>query len=266
MSKFKVLCTGSIAALLLSGCSEYSIRELDSAPRMGYEFSRNLADEYSKYAKDENSEYDHINAAHFAVKGTMAAAGEEVLPEDPRRWDVPADGMQGLLDARERLIFALTKSGRRVAPKLSAEAQVAYDCYIEELEEGSQAGDIATCETLFKDRLVALEKAVEAVAPTFMVYFEFNSPALTADAKKVLAEVAKTAKNMNFHTIDITGNTDGIGGRKHNLLLSQARAMNVRDELVKNGIDNRKIIAVGGGEENGPEVQPRNRRVDVNIH
>ncbi len=266
--KSRLLLAGAaVSALLLTGCAEYHIRELESAKREGHPFTVALAKEYEALAKKESRVYtDEIDASHFAVKGLQAATGIQVLPEDPRKWDVPRERMDELLDWRERLIFAVHKSGARIAPDLAAQAQVSYDCMLEELEEGQQPDNIAKCEKAFKDMLVEVEKAVHHFTPTFQVYFDLNSAKLSKDAMKMIEEVSDIAKHMNHHTIAITGNADGVGGRKHNLILTQQRAQAVKDALIAHGIDAKKIVAVGGGEVDGPEVAPKNRNVTITLH
>jgi OOP family OmpA-OmpF porin len=261
----------ALAALLVTGCSEFDIRELNSTPREGYPFSRALANEYEILAKKLHNKYtDEIDASHFAVKGIQAASGETPLPEDPRSWSIPDSHRSGLQEARNRLIFALEKSGvkggHHIAPQVAAEAQVAFDCLVEEKSESWERPELSTCEKLFKDRLIQLEKMVAEQAPTFKVQFGFNSHVLSADATRMLDEVAKVAKNLDLHVVNVIGNTDHVGGRKHNLTLSQRRAEGVRNYLVKKGIDSRRIIAFGAGEKEGAEVAPQNRNVVVQIH
>lgn len=270
--KGNILLSGvALAALFVTSCSEFDIRELNDTPREGYSFSRALANEYEILAKKLHNKYtDEFDASHFAVKGIQAATGETPLPEDPRRWDIPDSQRPGLQEARSRLIFALEKSGvkggRHIAPQVAAEAQVAFDCLVEEKSESWSRPELSTCEKLFKDRLIQLEKMVADQAPTFVIEFGFNSHVLSADATKMLDEVAKVAENLDLHVVNVIGNTDHVGGRKHNLILSQRRAEAVSHYLVKKGVDSRRITAFGAGEKEGPEVAPKNRNVVIQIH
>lgn len=266
MKRKSYLMGAAVLGLLVSGCAEYNIRELEKAPLEGGAFADELAMQYKNLAIEQSRVLnDDLEASHFAVKGLQSATGDYPIPEDPRKYTVGEDRLADLMAWRERLMFALEKSGRIIDPKLAARAQVNFDCMVDEISDANQ-DLIAHCTNDFTSSLVQLEKMVEQKAPTFMVHFEYNSAALTADAKKLLAEVAKTAQNLGYHTISITGHTDAIGGRKNNLVLSQKRSAAVRDALVSMGVDDRKIIAVGGGELDGPEVAPKNRRVDIHIH
>ncbi|MBL9029169.1 MAG: OmpA family protein [Caedimonas sp.] len=256
------------AALLTANCASYEIDQLEKAPREGYEFSRELANQYQSLAQREDAKFDESDASYFAVKGLQAAAGQEVLPEDPRKWDVPDHALEDLMDMRHHLIFSLAKSGERVAPKQAAAAQVGFDCMVSQLRECQSCGenDLAMCRDMFEKNLTAVEKAVEKVAPTFTLHFAEDKWDLTPDAMHTLREVAKVAANMNKTTLNVTGHTDAKGGRKHNLILSQKRAMTVAHELVRLGVDSRRITPVGAGEIEGPEVMPKHRKVTIHIH
>ena len=70
----------------------------------------------------------------------------------------------------------------------------------------------------------------------------------------------------------IEGHTDTRGSRWYNKRLSQARANAVREYLIQHGIDPKRLVAVGYGEER-PVVFPerteedyqKNRRVEFYI-
>lgn len=253
-------------AVLTSGCAEYYIDKLEHTNGDGFRFARELKTEYEAYAKVESREnYDALDASAFAIKGIQAAQGLEVLPEDPRMWDIPAEKMPMLMDARERLLFALHKSGRVIAPALAAKTQVAYDCWVNETEEGNQPAEINRCQMAFHHNVAELEKAVDMQSPMFSVMFDYNSGALRKDAMPTLERVAKIAKNMSDHVITLTGRTDAGGGRKFNLKLSQKRATMVRDALMKMGIPQHRIQFVGIGEHGSKQIEPKNRRVDIEI-
>jgi outer membrane protein OmpA-like peptidoglycan-associated protein len=254
-------------AFFAAGCAEHYIDKLEHAKLEGLPFADHLAKEYELFAKRESRVYnDNTDAAHFAVKGLQAATGLNVLPEDPRKWDLTEADFKFFHDARKRLTFALDKSGRRIAPALAARTQVFFDCAVEESEEGFQKDNIAKCKAGFINSLRDLEKAVHEQSPTFSVHFALNSSKLDKKAHETLAKVAKVAKNINLHAVIVTGHTDGVGGRKHNLVLSHNRAIAVRDALAKMGLNVKRLESVGGGELDGAEVDPSNRRVDVHIH
>lgn len=270
MSVTKIL-SGLSLAVLVSGCADYEIDKLETMHHEGKEFSRHLSKEYLAFAKKESKDYnDFIDARHFAVKGQQAATGLTVLPEDPNEWKVPASELKELLDARERLTFALDKSGRAdfVAP-LASKAQVMYDCWVQEVEEANlftgRPDQLMRCKTGFWSTIKALESEIVKRSPVFSLTFEKNSSNLTEKSMAIIQNIANVAKQLDEHTVAITGYTDAQGGRKSNLSLSQARAMAVHDALVAAGIDKRRMVAVGTGEIQGAQEDPNHRRVDVLI-
>ena len=255
-------------ALLTANCASYEIDQLEKAPREGYTFSRELANQYQSFAQREDAKFDESDASYFAVKGLQAAAGEEVLPEDPRKWEVPDHALENLMEMRHHLISSLARSGKRVAPKEAAAAQVGFDCMISQLSECQSCGEngLSMCRDMFENNLTAIEKAVQKVAPTFNIHFAEDRWDFTPEARHLLHEVAKVAANMDKAILDVTGHTDAKGGRKHNLILSQKRAAVVANELVRLGVDAHRIISVGAGEIEGSQIMPKNRKVTIHIH
>lgn len=261
VSKASVLA----ATLLLANCANQAISELESARLEGTPFDQHLAKEYEAFAKKDSNEYNHqLDARHFAIKGLQAAEGLDVLPEDPRHWDLPDSALSAVTEGRERLTFALNKSGRIIAPELAAKTQVSYDCWIQETENNDKS-ESWMCYKGFMDSLKRLEVTVHKHAPTFTVFFEKDSALLTEKSKAVLTEAALVAKNLPSHRVTISGHTDESGGRKHNLVLSQNRAMAVREALKGMGVASNPISAIGEGETWGKMLEPKNRRVDIQI-
>jgi outer membrane protein OmpA-like peptidoglycan-associated protein len=111
-----------------------------------------------------------------------------------------------------------------------------------------------------KGMIVILEK----------VFFATNKSLILAKSFNLLDQVASTIKANNFK-IRVEGYTDAQGKMDHNIKLSQDRAEAVRQYLIKKGIPEGNLIAVGYGPANpvadnktskGREV---NRRVEFHI-
>ena len=254
-----------VSSLLLANCANQAINDLEKAKLEGRPFAQHLAKEYEAFAKKDSDEYNHtLDARHFAVKGSQAASGLNVLPEDPRNWDLPDNLIAGITEGRERLIFALDKGGRSIVPEWAAKTQVKYDCWVQETENNEKP-EAWMCYKGFMESLKSLEAAVNKQAPTFMVFFEKDSAMLTEKAKTILIEVVKIAKSLPNAKIDISGHTDEAGGRKENLTLSHNRAMVVREELKNHGVNVDCLSAIGAGELWGKALEPKNRRVDIQI-
>lgn len=262
-------------ALFAASCAEHKIKELEAEPRDEREFNNALANEYQDLAKKESRVYsDEIDARHFAVKGIQAAQGMLVLPEDPNNWDVHKRHHPYLFGLRHRLNFALDRGGRYIEPEKGAKAQVAFDCLVEEMEEGPRAykhqkAEIMTCRKLAMDRIADLESAVFQFGPVRQVHFDYNSHKIEHDGQMTVKQVAERVKLHNdIASIHIIGHTDPTGKRRNNLILSQNRATAVKNALVQAGVSPSLIkMAVGRGElaTSRNQAVPDNRVVDVHL-
>ena len=83
---------------------------------------------------------------------------------------------------------------------------------------------------------------------------EFNKADMTADNKKDLdafigdlATANKQRSAVRFGAIIVTGHTDRIGSIKHNMKLSEKRAITVKDYIVSKGYDQKLIFWEGKG-------------------
>ncbi len=86
-----------------------------------------------------------------------------------------------------------------------------------------------------------------------------------------LQKVLKLLLDFPTMVIEIGGHTDNIGGQNANLELSQKRAESVMEYLISQGIDHKRIVAVGYGGSKpvaanyDPEKRKLNRRVEIKI-
>jgi outer membrane protein OmpA-like peptidoglycan-associated protein len=112
-----------------------------------------------------------------------------------------------------------------------------------------------------------------AVAPQqqmFIVFFEFDKSALTADGKKVV-DAAASAFKSGKRGVAIAGYTDLSGTAQYNMALSKRRADVVKQALLKDGVPASAINESWHGKEN-PRVptadgvrEPQNRRVEISM-
>lgn len=99
--------------------------------------------------------------------------------------------------------------------------------------------------------------------------FGFNSAELTVEAKLVITEIAKFFQTVSNDSILVEGHTDSVGTVMYNQKLSEQRARNVVDELVKNGVSRSRLKAKGFGESDPvatnrtEEGRLQNRRVEL---
>lgn len=161
--KIRKLAMVLFAGFMLSGFDTadlYEPRELEALKKItptGSAFSQQLVREYNVFANFlYDNGFDFSDSVHFARKGLSVASGEEVFPEPVVDWDVRKEHIAELTNGRARLMRAISSGARLMAPQKSAVAQVRYDCWIEESEEGNHEND---CKRQFEDLLPQLEQA-----------------------------------------------------------------------------------------------------------
>lgn len=276
-----VLAAAGLA--LLSGCAGFGLQEAKTVPPQGDTFDRALRAGYLDQSQLEFDEGDYIDSDYFAERSMAAARGEAVQPQEIAARDLPADRVGVLTASRQRLVAALGAGAAQTKPVDAAEAQVGFDCWMQEQEENFQPDDIAACRDRFIAAMENLEVQPPAAAPAppppapepepmampgpFVVYFDFDRAALTPQARAELADVIQAARTTGSGTIDITGYTDLSGAESYNQVLSERRANSVIEFLVDNGVDAARIVGRGLGESN-PVVmteapEQRNRRVEI---
>ncbi|MGC8476111.1 MAG: OmpA family protein [Acetobacteraceae bacterium] len=113
--------------------------------------------------------------------------------------------------------------------------------------------------------------AAPAPAPvrSYLVFFDWDSAALTARARAIVAEAAAASQHVQLTQIRVNGYTDASGGRTYNQALSRRRAETVAAQLVRDGVARSSIVIRAYGETH-PLVptapgarEPQNRRVEI---
>ncbi|QXE90930.1 OmpA family protein [Geomonas subterranea] len=106
---------------------------------------------------------------------------------------------------------------------------------------------------------------------TLTIEFLFSSPAIRPIYQAQLAAFAALMKANTESTALIEGHTDNVGDSKSNLDLSQQRAQNVKNELLKHGVDPAKVTIKGYGfskpraSNKTNEGRQKNRRAVVTL-
>jgi outer membrane protein OmpA-like peptidoglycan-associated protein/uncharacterized protein YegP (UPF0339 family) len=121
----------------------------------------------------------------------------------------------------------------------------------------------------------APETAPVAAAPSCdlnWILFDFDKAAIRADANKELEDMAKILKEHKDYVGVLRAHTDAIGTSAYNDALSNRRATNAKDVLVKLGIEADRIKTSASGKNeaiakntNGDEGRKYNRRVELFI-
>lgn len=265
----KVVALVAIAAGM-TGCAEWYKRSLDMTDQKGSNFTRALSEEYRMLGDTEQHiMFDDLDAALWYSKGIKARTGCPVLPEYVNNWNVRNDRIPELAAARERLIVAMERGARDVAPEMTAHTQVHYDCWIEQSEEGWQYDDIRACRAEYYKSMAEVEYLLGhhvVQGPTaHAVLFKLDDHNLNAEAHRVIDDMM-LALNTYAQGRDITlvGHTDKIGSASHNKKLAAHRVDSVRNELVSRGFPANKIHTKVMGENNhSKHIDPDYRRVSM---
>jgi outer membrane protein OmpA-like peptidoglycan-associated protein len=105
---------------------------------------------------------------------------------------------------------------------------------------------------------------------TFSVYFDLDVPTLNHQAQLKIDSLFYKEKIVKGVPVSIIGYADFLSTDEYNLELSRQRATNVRDYLVRSGLDDKAIkLLVGRGEVKRKDTVhrgkgiPADRRVDI---
>ena len=103
------------------------------------------------------------------------------------------------------------------------------------------------------------------------ITFAFNSSNLDPQFYPVLDGVAQTLTEYNQTVVEVAGHTDNIGSEEVNQRLSEQRAGAVAQYLQAQGVQQERLITVGGGKRypiasNDTEAgRAANRRVEITL-
>lgn len=109
---------------------------------------------------------------------------------------------------------------------------------------------------------------------TLKVYFDFDKYTLKPESYVAIKSIARLMKKFPSMEIEISGHTDSINRSKnpnYNKELSQKRADEVKKALIKEGIEEHRIVAIGYGEarpiadNSTEEGRAKNRRTEFRI-
>lgn len=263
----------------------------------GRGFGWYLAAGYRYLAKDEDNQHDFEDAAKFLSRASSVENGVIVEPERLTMRTLPAYAVDDLLYARQRLMQALGRGAASRLPKLAAEAQVAFDCWMEQQEENIQPHDVAKCRGDFEAAIVRLEGALfEKVRPqeparcppppcqpapcpapvcsesVQLVYFDHDKHEMTTAGRNVIQLAAEEYKRHPGTSVVVSGHADRSGGDSYNDALSKRRLDTVIQALEQAGVAANSIARAEYYGEHRPRVntadgvrKAENRRVEIRM-
>jgi len=284
-----------------------NLRMLKGQPPHAVPFNAALQREYGALGEESLAESDHQHADMFIRKGFAAGNGLEVLPEDPRTWWLPHRAIAPLYEWHGKLLEVLP-ANRAARPAAAARAQAMFDCWVEEEHEDVwmrdfsakfrmaenlyQPEDIAKCRNAFFCAMYEMGVPVPIQCVTAQdINFRFDQPrrlpgsradlwpggvepqtGSSAPSGAAMLDALINAMDSNLNSaVQLKGHTDTMGGVGYNQALSERRAVLIRAELVKAGVNPARITYRGVGktelavptEDQRREV--RNRRVSYTL-
>ena len=124
------------------------------------------------------------------------------------------------------------------------------------------------------DHAIELERVRDDLLKLTManeISFDFGSAAIKPAFKPTMYKLAEVLRKYDRNEITIIGHTDSAGSDSYNQVLSERRAVAVRDELTSLGVPPSRLHAIGRGEfepraDNGNEAgRQLNRRVEIMV-
>ena len=241
----------------------------EDAPFMDYD-GKTLY--FSSDGRDGMGGYDIFRAVYDSAK---------------KAWSEPVNIGYPINTPDDDVFFVSTKDGKRGYYASVREGGMGYtdiymvtilkDEHIQDQLTSKDVGQIMTEPEKEEPKIHSLEmslKKVKVGVPIVLrnVYFKFNQSEFTTESYPALNMLKKWLVNNASTRVEISGHTDTFGFSDYNKTLSQLRANAVVSYLVHEGIDRRRLVALGYGEEkplasNDDEREGRelNRRVEFKI-
>ncbi len=103
------------------------------------------------------------------------------------------------------------------------------------------------------------------------VLFQLNAATIQPDFTAMLDQVVNRMQENSRLKVEVVGHADDTGGKDYNLRLSINRAIAVKQYLMEQGVNERRIITYGKGatqpvsSNETEEARKRNRRVEINF-
>jgi OOP family OmpA-OmpF porin len=264
-----------------------SSEDLDTS---GIAFSNALYDGYRDLSKARRAAPDPKDGELFNHKARTAARRSSVLPDWPSDRELSEEDQSVFHSALHFMNTGFERGGREVAPQDAATAQVSYDCWIEAAEYGRE-DDIKRCRQAFWDAMNAVSAAADyeltevdfeprmapqaaAVVPAlegYLVYFEWDSTAVTPAGQAALQESIRAAEANAEASVSLIGHADRSGAVGYNQGLSERRALVIIQSMTDSGIARWRINwnAVGESQPLVPTAdgvrEQGNRVVEVDL-
>ncbi|MDT8446620.1 MAG: OmpA family protein [bacterium] len=110
--------------------------------------------------------------------------------------------------------------------------------------------------------VAASQPPVEKVLVFGDTHFEYGKSALALDAKSILDDNIQMLKDNPQVKVRMAGYTSANGSEKINQKLSETRAQSVREYLIKQGVDPKRLTIIGYGQSKPASYEKSPKTID----
>lgn len=268
--------------LWLTACTTDSLREAEQLGQPDAPLDRALYDGYLDLARFGAKAGASAASNRFSQKAQMAAKGLTPLPDTIDPAQLGKRQTSELLAASEQLREVLIRPDTPADPQNLARAQVAFDCWYQQILASEAAALAWDCRGDFYTAmgLLAEEPSVERPPPAVdllvihddnligLVPFEFASAQVDYRGEQILAQIIEQARLDPNKIVLVEAYTDTVGDAASNQALAQDRAETVRTVLIDGGVDPDRIAVEAVGENHlmdftSDDVRSQSNRVVV---
>lgn len=200
--------------------------------------------------------------------------------EDEATVKVSVTSMDGKPRKNDEITFVSSKKGKSHIIVTNADGKSVlflkkgdkYDVYYNNLNEKEMVQQFEIPESKGKYTLsLTLKYDPPRTITLKNVFFDTGKATLRAESFVALNELVDALKLKSTMVVEIAGHTDNVGSIASNKLLSEQRAVSVKNYLIKKGINGNRIIAKGYGDSepvsynDSEEGKQQNRRTEVRI-
>jgi outer membrane protein OmpA-like peptidoglycan-associated protein len=200
--------------------------------------------------------------------------------EDEATVKVTVTSMDGKPRKNNEITFISIKYGKTYKTFTDAEGKAVimlhkgdkYEVYYSNLNEKEKVQQFEIPESKGKYTLnLTLKYDPPRTITLKDVFFDTGKATLRPESFAALNDLVDALKIKPTMVVEIAGHTDNVGSKTANQLLSEQRAMSVKNYLSKKGIDGKRIIAKGYGDteavadNDSDEGRQQNRRTEVRI-